>query len=311
MNILNFYKYNKRNLTYLFKLNSLLLSNVIINKIQSNSQCEELNKNLNFNLLDLINEGSYGKVYKSDDEKLAIKKILSNIHDNNLIKNEINILDLINKKGGHPNIIKYNNYYIYDDNYYIITEYIKGNTLYDEILNKKFNTNEIINLIKQLSLALLFLHNNNIIHCDIKPENIIIKKNLELKLIDFGSANLNNNKVSHMNYTIAFVSPEVLIEKNITYGLDMWALGCIFYILISGRHPFDPFGCLNKDQIINNILNKQVSFIYPEFQNISKDIKILISKLLEKDHTKRITIEEFNTLISKISIEKNNGTSGI
>lgn len=295
----------------LSNLNKFILFNFsqLIYLTNNQTSCETkrniINKN-NYSIIQKIDNGFNSQLFKSintlDNSIVMIKELTPNNNKNKNILNEINILQLIEKYGNHKNIMRYNNFYIYDNKYYLITEYIDGETLYDKIYNNNINTKMAIKIMYEITLAILFLHTHNIIHNDIKPENIIIKNDLTIKLIDFGSAiALNNNNINKIDksYTKVYASPELLLNNDLNFGLDMWSLGCIFYILLSGRHPFDPFGKLNEEQIINNIINKKVSFIYPEFNNISNNIKEIILKLLEKDPIQRINILELLFLLEQ------------
>lgn len=297
-------KINLSNLNKFILFNFSQLIYLTNNKTLCETKTNIINKN-NYSIIQKIDNGFNSQLFKSintlDKSIVMIKELIPNNNKNENILNEINILQLIEKYGNHKNIMRYNNFYIYDNKYYLITEYIDGETLYDKIYNNNINTKTAIKIMYEITLAILFLHTHNIIHNDIKPENIIIKNDLTVKLIDFGSAiNLNNNinKIDK-SYTKIYASPELLLNNDLNFGLDMWSLGCIFYILLSGRHPFDPFGKLNEEQIINNIINKKVSFIYPEFNNISNNIKEIILKLLEKDQIQRINILELLFLLEQ------------
>lgn len=297
-------------MNYLLKNNKFLLVNSILSGIilsnNNKTYCKNSITKKQITVIKEINYSKYTKLYKSinklDNSLIMIKKINIDIIKPENIINEIKVLELIKKQGNHKNIIQYNDYYKDNNNYYLITEYINGNTLHDKLQYTKINDKTAIKIMYEISLAILFLHNNNIIHSDIKPENIMINDKLEIKLIDFGSAiNINNNNYNiDLSYTKIYASPEAILDHNISFKLDMWSLGCIFYILLSNRHPFDPFGKFTEEQILNNIINKNISFIYPEFNNISIEIKQIIIQLLEKDNTKRLNIYELVTLLESI-----------
>ncbi len=235
--------------------------------------------------------GSYGNVLKCIDNKhqeYAIKMISKDI-DNNIIKNEINILKKL------TNITK--DYYLIDyfyDNYYyyIVTNYISGISLYSYLKRVKYIDEEkIINILKQLTNKLLLLKINNIIHNDIKLDNIIINlNNNKITLIDYGSSNNSNN-------TLVYSPPEFLNNNIITYQNDIWAMGCLIYILICGEHPFDHDKTNNEDVIINNIKLNNISFKNKKWLLISENTKMIIKQMLNKDPNKRITIEELQALL--------------
>lgn len=227
----------------LSNLNKFILFNFsqLIYLTNNQTLCETktniINKN-NYSIIQKIDNGFNSQLFKSintlDKSIVMIKELIPNNNKNENILNEINILQLIEKYGNHKNIMRYNNFYIYDNKYYLITEYIDGETLYDKIYNNNINTKTAIKIMYEITLAILFLHTHNIIHNDIKPENIIIKNDLTVKLIDFGSAIDLNNNINKIDksYTKIYASPELLLNNDLNFGLDMWSLGCIFLYLI-------------------------------------------------------------------------------
>jgi serine/threonine protein kinase len=74
-----------------------------------------------------------------------------------------------------------------------------------------------------------------------------------------------------------------------TAAMDAWAIGCILYILLSGRHPFDLMGCSTEEQILRRIRSDQASFLLPEWDAVPEDVKELVRGLLDKDPAQRLT----------------------
>ena len=216
-----------------------------------------------YKVLSRLGDGSYGTVYlavnlmtKANVAMKKINKVKENEIDEMEIKNEINIL----KKLDHPNIVKILEFYSTDKSYYIITDYCSCGELYNQIKNQ-YNENQLAVLFYQLFSGLCYLHTNNIVHRDLKLENILISeiekdkstnKNLFwIKIIDFGTAkifekNKNEKAVVGSSY---YIAPEVL-HKNYNEKCDTWSAGVILYMLIVGRAPFDG---VDDDQIISNI----------------------------------------------------------
>lgn len=245
-----------------------------------------------------IGSGAYGHVFKCSNIKTNnyyAVKIISNIENYNNIIQEINILKTLHD-------IKYNysliDYYSDNSYHYIITNYIPGISLYTYIKRlKKIDESKSIFIIKQLSNQLLLLKNNNIIHNDIKLDNIIIDiNNLNVTLIDFGSSNMIDKKENYRT-TLVYSPPEFLNDNILSYQNDIWALGCLFYILLSGEHPFDNNYSNNEEIIINNIKNNNINFSSDKWIHVSEKTKLIIKKMLEKDPSKRISIEELIKLL--------------
>ena len=247
----------------------------------------------------LLGSGAFGEVWlvhhKDLDRDFAmkmIKKRKNKPNDEKEILNEIEIL----KKLDHPKILKVIDFFSTTKKYYIITEYCPEGELFNEIIKKgKFDEGQAAFIINQILKAIAYCHKMNIIHRDIKPENIMItnrEKNgcLQVKLIDFGTAKIfekgqQENKYVGSSY---YMAPEILI-RNYDEKCDLWSIGVILYILLTGRPPFDG----NDDEEILENVKKGVydkwAYPYPILSNQAKD---LISKLLQYDPKKRLNAEQ-------------------
>lgn len=256
--------------------------------------------NENYTTQNKLGQGAYGSVWKVQHYTglhRAMKKIRAGLFDeteNKLqILNEINIL----KSLDHPYVIKIFEYYSFPDGYYIVTEYCEGGELYDEI-TKRGNFTEVVtaHIMFQVLCALNYCHSRNVLHRDLKPENILIDNfDLEtgfykIKLIDFGSAkiyttNQNENKIVGSAY---YIAPEVLAGKY-NEKCDLWSCGVLLYVLLSGKIPF-----YGKDQsaVLKKVKKTKYDMKKSPFDKISTEAKDLISKLLEKNHHKRLSAYE-------------------
>ena len=143
----------------------------------------------------------------------------------------------------HPNILKL--YEVFEDNrkFFLVTEYCKGGELFDEITNEgSFTEQKAAAYIEQVLRAISYCHGLGIVHRDLKPENLLIDKdqNNILKLIDFGTAvtYLKGGKLEGVHGTSYYIAPEVL-KSVYDERCDVWSIGCILYVLLSGRAPFD------------------------------------------------------------------------
>lgn len=141
--------------------------------------------------------------------------------------------------------------------------------------------------VAQITLAIMIMHNKNILHRDIKTQNIFICSNGTLKLGDFGiSRELESNdaKAGTSCGTPLFMPPEVCQGKPYDYKADVWALGVILYELITLRKPFDA-------ETINGVLQQIVKASYePLPYDTDSDLKMLVPYLLNKDYAKRPSI---------------------
>jgi len=250
-----------------------------------------------YKMLDLIGHGKYGVVYKAvskADPNLVVGiKILKcgTYLDKDRIVEEVKILKTLD----HPNIIKY--YEEIDDDPYVflVTEYCSGGDLFDRISNKsEFGESEAAEITEKILKALNHCHSKNIAHRDIKPENILYSSkdpHAEIKLIDFGLAKkseCNSKTYQTIVGTCYYIAPEV-IDGNYTFACDIWSVGVVLHILLSGRLPFSGS---TDEEIFRNIKKGHISFDDPVWDSVTPPGKDLLSKLLDPDENKRPTAAE-------------------
>lgn len=227
------YRVNKSLLASKYKINP-------INEIPFNTK----------NICKQLGEGGSSIVYKYvyNNRIYACKKISRN---KKTVEKEIMIMSLYND---NKYIVKYFNCHLNDNSeasmgnktpikpHYIFMEYCRGKELFER-LTPNMDYKLVNSIIYQLLLALKHLQKYNIVHADLKLENIIINNRNEIKLIDFGLSNVitSGSSIRIKNYigTIGYVSPEVMIDNYITRTTDVWSVGIITYMLLNNRHLFD------------------------------------------------------------------------
>lgn len=251
-----------------------------------------------YEYISMLGNGGFGKVrlYRdkiSKDMKFAIKTIKKdflNPHSLKSLEDEVSILRTLD----HPNIVKY--FETYEDDFYIhiVMEYIPGDNLFKVITNRKYNqfserdASEILNFLFK---AILFLHKNKIVHRDIKPENILFSmpgKYESLRVIDFGlSVTSAKGKDKYRVGSPYYMAPEML-EGSYTFETDVWSMGVILYVMMTGLQPFQG---QNQDEVFGNISRGVYDVKILDKQKCSNEVKDLIKKLLVLDPRRRMSLE--------------------
>ena len=259
----------------------------------------------------ILGHGAFGSVYlvrhKKNNTYYAMKKIkkenLNNVIDDSIIHRELNIHIMLS----HDNICKLYAYREDKDNFYMILEYECNGTLFEEIqrCKGKLSEDKAYYYFIQICHAVLFLHNNDIIHRDIKPENCLLDINKTIKLCDFGWTTRVTKKMrTTFCGTFEYMAPEIIKEHPYSKSVDIWSLGIILYEMLHGFSPFKGNG--NPKEIMSNIIKGKWNF---QRQDLSEDVKRLITSLLLADENKRITIE--GVFESKWITNRNKSNIGI
>ncbi|OQR95456.1 cleavage induced protein kinase [Thraustotheca clavata] len=253
-----------------------------------------------------IGTGAFGVVRigvsKTTGEKAAIKTMRVQSKTHKAIEREVDTLLRIQSLGGHKNIIALKDVFVEQNQVCVVTEFVGGGELFQHLLHYgAFNEVEARRMLYDIAQAVLFLHSNGLIHKDIKPENVLLcykekRADNEAKLADFGSAGPQSpfNRLDDIG-TSVYLAPELLNAKDgavWTQAADMWAIGCILYILLTGMHPFDMEGNVPEEVIEKRIQRAKVCFSHPNCDNLSANAKDLIVGLLQKDPNQRLSIDD-------------------
>ncbi|KAG7456780.1 hypothetical protein MATL_G00239490 [Megalops atlanticus] len=208
------------------------------------------------------------------------------------IEREVNILREIQ----HSNIITLHDVFENKTDVILILELVSGGELFDFLAEKESLTEEeATQFLKQILDGVHYLHSKHIAHFDLKPENImLLDKDVpspRIKLIDFGIAHQikAGNEFKNIFGTPEFVAPEIVNYEPLGLEADMWSIGVITYILLSGASPF--LG-ESKQETLTNISAVNYDFDEDYFSNTSELAKDFIRRLLVKDPKKRMTIQD-------------------
>lgn len=224
---------------------------------------EMLNKNskYNYHAIEYLNEGHFSKVYKSydkiNDNIVAIKRV-SLKYKKSFIKETEILLKLKTSK----NIIKLLDIFRDEKYVYIVLPYYEED-LFNYLPKVLGKPNKIFKILLGIAEGLFNIHSQNIMHGDIKLENILINKNEIPILIDFGLSKVTSKKIEleklskRISGTYYYLAPEILTNYIYTKKFDIWGCGIIMYIMLFNRYPFQDKKYIN---IFNKIINKKPKY---------------------------------------------------
>ena len=201
--------------------------------------------------------------------------------------NEINILRDLD----HPNIIQMLEVFKKKRKMWIIMELCTGGDLTKRI--DSMTEMNVAVVMKQIMRAITYMHKRNVCHRDLKLENILYVNSdpdSPIKLIDFGLSNkFTGEKMNKACGTIYSAAPEVLTGTGYREEADIWSVGCLAFILLSGEYPFlKEMGDLLDDQKMDRLKNAEYSFGYAwQLRGISKLARDFVSRCFKKDPSER------------------------
>ena len=242
----------------------------------------------------LLGKGAFGKVnlclHTLTGRLVAIKSInkekIKNERQKKKIKQETAIMETLSKS---KNIVKIFETYETKKHICMVMEYICAGDLLTYIKKRSKLTEPVAKFIfKQIILGIKHIHDNSIIHRDIKLDNILLDLDNNIKICDFGvSRKINKDDIMFEQCgTPAYIAPEILINKGYEgFGVDIWSAGVVLYAMLSGTVPF-------KGNNLKELHNLIISGDYKEVKGISNEAEDLLKNILEVDPNKRFKIEQ-------------------
>lgn len=236
--------------------------------------------------------GSFGKVKLGEhelcDQKVAIKilnkKKIQLLKMNEKVKREITVLNISN----HPHIIRLFEVINTSSDIYVITEYISGGELFDYIAGKgRLSEDESRRFFQQMISGVEYCHQNMIVHRDLKPENLLLDAHFNVKIADFGLANViqDGSCLTTSCGSPNYAAPEVILGNSyLGPEVDIWSCGIVMFALLCGSLPFD-------DEKISNLYRKIQGGVFSFPDHVSDSGRNLINQILTTDPTKRISIQ--------------------
>ena len=253
-----------------------------------------------YEMKDIIGKGRFGTIrvgyHKLKKRFVAIKiinkKAMSKADMDN-IRNQINILKIATDEF----VLKLLDIIENESYLYIMTELCKGGDLYSYLNQRSFKIPEAkaAKLIYKLAKSVNFLHALGIIHRDLKPENILMTDmtdEADLRISDFCICKRlePNETTNEIVGTLGYMAPEVLMGKEYSFSADIWGIGVITYLLLTGYLPFDDEE--EDKEVIRKTLFESIPFYNDSWKNISSKAKEFVKKILKKDKEERITIDQ-------------------
>lgn len=258
--------------------------------------------NYRYEVVDTLGNGSFGNVIRCKDHKypnnyVAVKIIKNDLNWSLQSVNEIKMLKLLNEKEQNPAILKYHDHFNFRSHMCIVTELLSLNlySLLELIEFKGFSLPIIQNIGSQIIEGLRYIHKLNIIHCDIKPENIMVKLNsptsgFQIKIIDFGSSCFKNEISFTYIQSRFYRAPEVILGSSYNENIDIWSLGCVLVELFMGV-PIFP----GKNEI------EQIGYIIQLYGTPkSSTILKMRANLLKMAQKKTLDVEESFPINEKV-----------
>ena len=252
-----------------------------------------------FEIVKVIGRGGMGVVYLAHDTKLdrsvAIKSIPAKLAGDSTARmrfhREAKLLASLN----HPNIAVIHDIIEQEeDTDYLVLEYVPGESLAQRIARERFKLREALSIAQQIALAISAAHEKGVIHRDLKPGNIKLTPDGQVKVLDFGLAKSAGDQAASQDSAVtqigsiigtpAYMSPEQMRGKSTDRRTDIWSFGCVMYEMLTGKRPFE--GKTISDTVAHT-LERQ-----PDWQALPKEtpanIRVLLRRCLEKDPRRRL-----------------------
>ena len=273
-----------------------------------------------YRILEKLGAGGMGVVYLAEDMKLGRKvaiKVLSHEFTTNRdrlhrFEQEASSASNLN----HPNILTIHEVGVDDGRHYIATEFIDGSTLRRKVAAQQLEIPQVLDIAVQVASALEEAHSAGIVHRDIKPDNIMVRRNGYVKVLDFGLAKLTETvartpsdaeastrvlvqtDAGVVMGTSHYMSPEQARGKPVDARSDIWSLGVVIYEMVAGRTPFE--GETSTDVIVA-ITQKEPAPLARFAPNVPAELDWIVMKALRKDRDERYqTIKELITDLRRL-----------
>ncbi|XP_028630238.1 serine/threonine-protein kinase ULK3 isoform X2 [Grammomys surdaster] len=251
-----------------------------------------------FILTERLGSGTYATVYKAYAKKdtrevVAIKCVAKKSLNKASVENLLTEIEIL-KGIRHPHIVQLKDFQWDNDNIYLIMEFCAGGDLSRFIHTRRILPEKVARVfMQQLASALQFLHERNISHLDLKPQNILLSslERPHLKLADFGFAqHMSPWDEKHvLRGSPLYMAPEMVCRRQYDARVDLWSVGVILYEALFGQPPFASRSFSELEEKIRS--NRLIEL--PLRPQLSLDCRDLLQRLLERDPSRRISFQDF------------------
>ena len=268
-----------------FELDKIVLSRYIISKHLASGGMADI-----YEAKDIIYD-------KPVALKILKEKLLNNDYELEQFKNEARFTAMFN----HPHIMKIYNVGSFDNIPFVSYELLKGKTLKEVLDNRsKLSSDEALDYMSQILDAIIHMHERNVLHNDLKPDNLFVLRDGSIKICDFGIAtHISSREVEEIRGTVKYLAPEVVQYKKYSIQSDIYSLGIILFELLTGRTPYiketikeitdeyinKPFPSLKKyislanlddlDYVIGKATNRIVTSRYKNAKEFMNDLNTI------------------------------------
>src|SRR6266498_887601 len=279
-----------------------------------------------YEIRSLLGAGGMGEVYLADDlnlhRRVAVKVLSADLTTNRdrlqRFKREAYAASSLN----HPNILTVHEFGSENENHFIVTEFVDGESLGQHLRRAPFQLNEVLEIGIQVASALAAAHAAGIVHRDIKPDNIMLRRDHLVKVLDFGLAKLNETEGAGLDTevltralplttpgvvmgTARYMSPEQARGLPLDGRTDIWSLGVVLYEMVAGHQPFT--GKTMSD-VIAAVLTRHPPLLTRYRADVPAELERIITKALRKDEEERYQLakdlgQDLNTLKQRLEFE--------
>ncbi|NXY82417.1 MYLK2 kinase, partial [Alcedo cyanopectus] len=252
-----------------------------------------VSSHFNLDSKDILGGGKFGEVHTCTEKQTGLKLAAKVIRkqgakDKEMVLLEIDVMNQLN----HRNLIQLYDAIETPREIILFMEFVEGGELFERIIDDDYHLTEVdcMVFVRQICEGIRFMHHMHVLHLDLKPENILCVAAIGhmVKIIDFGLARrYNPQEKLKVNFgTPEFLSPEVVNYEQVSYSTDMWSMGVITYMLLSGLSPF--LGD-NDTETLNNVLAANWYFDEETFESVSDEAKDFVSNLIIKEKSARMS----------------------